>query len=112
MEQQEQVGDEIIVNSGAHQFDAGRITAITTWTEIPFAHVSLHNRDGSYSITRGIYVPLKYCQKIDAETCAEVARLSKEKRKALRAARKAAGPCLASMVAAKNFGQLDWVVQP
>jgi len=42
----EGIGDDVIINSGMHQFQHGRIQAIETATEIPFAHVLLRTKGG------------------------------------------------------------------
>lgn len=81
----EKIGDDVMINSGLHQFQHGRIQAIETFTEIPFAHVLLRNKAGKLSkIGNGAYVPLKYCQAIDAETCAWAAAGRKEMMKKAR----------------------------
>lgn len=83
--------NEIMISSGMHQFQHGRITAIDTATVIPFAHVQLRNRNGELSTIRGAYVPLKYCVEID-QGCTDAFRAAaKEARKARRAALKALG---------------------
>jgi len=40
----EGIGDDVMINSGMHQFQHGRIQAIETATEIQFAHVLLRTK--------------------------------------------------------------------
>ena len=82
------LNSEVLIHSGMHQFQHGRIERIETSTEIPFAQVALRGTKGQLLQRSGAYVPLKYCVELDDETCKEVARQYKAKRKALRDAAK------------------------
>lgn len=81
---------EVLIASGMHQFQHGRIESIETATEIPFAHVALRGSKGQILQRSGAYVPLKYCVELDDETCKAVAAAAKAHRKQLRQAAKAA----------------------
>jgi hypothetical protein len=81
---------EVLITSGLHQFQHGRIESIDTATEIPFAHIALRGSKGQILQRSGAYVPLKYCVELDEETCKKVAAEYKEVRKARRLALKEA----------------------
>lgn len=81
---------EVLIASGLHQFQHGRIRSIDTATEIPFAHVELRGCRGQLLVTRGAYVPLKYCVELDGETLRVIATEAKARRKARRQAEKEA----------------------
>lgn len=81
---------EVLICSGMHQFQHGRIESIDTHTEIPFAHITLRGKAGQFLQRSGAYVPLKYCIEIDEATCKAVNAQMKAARKARRAAAKAA----------------------
>lgn len=83
------VGDDILIHSGMHQFQHGRIESIDMHTEIPFAHIILRGKGGQFLQKSGAYVPLKYCIELDEETCQAVAEQRKAKMKAARAALRA-----------------------
>lgn len=81
---------EVLIASGLHQFQHGRIESIDTATEIPFAHVALRGSKGQLLQRSGAYVPLKYCIELDDETCKTLAAEYKAIRKARRLAAKEA----------------------
>lgn len=81
---------EVLITSGLHQFQHGRIESIDTATEIPFAHIALRGSKGQILQRSGAYVPLKYCVELDDETCRQVAAAAKARRKAHRLALKKA----------------------
>jgi hypothetical protein len=94
---------EILISSGLHQFQHGRIESIDTTTEIPFAHVALRGSKGQLLQRSGAYVPLKYCVELDDETCKQAAAQYKAVRKARRLAAKEA-----EAAAAVADQPIDW----
>ena len=81
---------EVLIAAGLHQFQHGRIASIDTATEIPFAHVELRGAKGQLLVTRGAYVPLKYCVELEPELIRSISAEAKARRKARRQAERAA----------------------
>lgn len=96
---------EVLIASGLHQFQHGRISKIDTSTSIPFAHIALRGARGQILVTRGAYVPLKYCVEMDAETLSTIEAEAKARRKARRKAEKESIENAAGNSAVKN---IDW----
>ena len=93
--------DYVMINSGMHQFQHGKIQSIENGTQIPFAHVALRNRGGDlYAKGNGAYIPLKYCQVIDEETAKLFHNARKEMMKKQRARAKVVNAALAEKMAA------------
>lgn len=86
---------EVMIASGLHQFQHGRIASVDYSTTIPFAHVILRGRRGQFLSLSGAYVPLKYCAVIDkgvADACHAAAKAARKVRRAASKALAAAAP--------------------
>jgi hypothetical protein len=90
---------EVLIHSGLHQFQHGRIESIDTSTEIPFAHITLRGKAGQFLVNSGAYVPLKYCVELDEETCKVLSERRKAAMKAARAAARTAAKAEAQQAA-------------
>lgn len=100
------INSEVLICSGMHQWQHGRIEHIETATEIPFAQVSLRGTKGQILQRSGAYVPLKYCVELDDATCQAVAAQAKAVRKAeLKAIRAAAKELVG---ADEPADEIDW----
>lgn len=97
---------EVLISSGLHQFQHGKIVDIDYSTTIPFAHVALRGSKGQLLVRSGAYVPLKFCAEIDIETANACAASAKAARKARRVARKALAS--AAPVAVIDPAPLSW----
>jgi len=89
-----EVNSEVIINSGMHQYQCGRVVDIDAATEIPFARIVLRGSKGQLLQRKAALVPLKYCDEFTKEA-AKVARA------AMKAARRARHEELAARVTAQ-----------
>jgi hypothetical protein len=89
-----EVNSEVIINSGMHQYQRGRIVDVDTATEIPFAHIALRGSKGQLLQRKAALVPVKYCDEFTKEA-------AKAARVAMKAERKARHDALAARLTAQ-----------
>jgi hypothetical protein len=82
-----EITSEVLIHSGLHQWQHGRIVGIDYDTEIRFVHVRLRGKQGQFLERSAAYVPLKYCTELEPELCASLRQAAREATKRMRKAK-------------------------